>query len=179
VDGVAFDLMDGALAKKASAQLPNPRLPGSINVVAIAGIASVDDGFRRLCREELREYPNVQAIIFRDAVGQVTVFSTSVSVAQQIHALIEPWPADEFRGFATVVSNRPEKARRTASRRTRGVGTTPSPPVDLSEILVGCLPPRKTHFLPPNDYPYRFALETRLITGEPVFRWIPPFLPAP
>ena len=179
VDGVAFDLMDGTLAKKASAQLPNPPIPGSINVAAIAGIASVDDGFRRLCRKELGEFPNVQVIVYRDAVGQVTVFSLSASVARQIHGLIEPWSADEFRGLATVVSNRPEKARRAALRRTRGVCAVTSAPADLSEILVECLPPRKIHTLPPDDYPYRFDLETRLGTGEPVFRWIPPFLPAP
>src|SRR5438132_6995731 len=63
IDGHDFELMKGSLAKKASAQLPNPAPRNSINVVAVTGISSIDDSFRRLCQNDLRECPNVGAIM--------------------------------------------------------------------------------------------------------------------
>ncbi len=174
VDREDFELMRGSLAKKASEQLP--QLSACTNIVAITGIAAIDDPFRRLCYSELRAYPNVEVIIYSDIVGQAAAFSLSKPKAQAVISSVEPWRADQFGGFSTVTTFRPETARRSASRKNRkNIYNAGSPP-DLVEIQVEHLSPRKIHFLPPPEYPYRFQLKERLSTGEPIFEWIPPFL---
>jgi len=179
VDGDDFQLMRGALAKKASAQLPSMRT-GHINVVVVTGIAPVGNELRMLVADDLTTYPNVQAIVYGDIVGQATVFSLSKEFAHQVHKRLQSWPADRFRGFSTVTTQRPENARRAKARAripSRWIATTPS---TLVEIGLENLAPKKTYLAPPQDYPYRFELKERLSTGEPIFTWIPPFLtPAP
>lgn len=145
-------------------------------MVAITGISPVDDSFRRLCQNELREYANIGVVIYGDVVGQASVFSLSQNLALQVYERIKPWPADAFGGYSTITTHRPETARRKAAR-----GAGPSniseklPPLELVEIKVQHLPPKQTHFLPPMEY--RFELERRLETGEPIFRWVPPYKP--
>jgi hypothetical protein len=177
VDGHDFELMKGSLAKKASAQLPNPVPQNSINVVAITGISSIDDSFRRLCQNDLHQSANVGVIIYGDIVGQVSVFSLSRTLASQVCKRIQPWAADAYGGFSTVTSHRPETARRRAARDSKPVKSAiESSPQELVELKLEYLPPRRIHPLPPVEYPYRFDLERRLETGEPIFRWVPPFV---
>lgn len=178
VDGRDFELMRGSLAKKAAAQLPDAVPSDCINVVAVTGISAIDESFRRLCRNDLHEYPNVGVILYGDVVGQASVFSLSSALASQVLERIEPWAADEFGGFSTITSHRPETARRKAARESKPVIIpSESNGGDLIEIKMDYLAPRRVHPLPPKEYPYRFELETRLDTGEPIFRWIPPFVP--
>jgi hypothetical protein len=174
VDGHDFELMRGSLAKKASAQLPETVPADCINVVAVTGISPIDESFRRLCQNELHEYRHIGVIMYRDIVGQSSVFSLSSVMASQVHERIEPWAADEFGGFSTITSHRPETARRKAARKPTSAATE-AKPSDLVEIKMDYLAPRRIYPLPPKAYPYRFELETRLDTGEPIFRWIPPF----
>jgi len=177
VDGRDFELMKGSLARKASAQLPNPVPSGSINVVAVTGISPIHDRFRRLCQDELREYPNIGVIMSGDGVGQTSVFSLSAVLASEVYKRIEPWAADEYRGFSTITSHRPETARRKVARGHKyAIDTAKSPLTKLVEMKMDYLAPRQIYTLPPAEYPYRFELEKRLNTGEPIFRWIPPFL---
>lgn len=178
VDGDEFRLMKGALLGKAGAQLPNPAPTGTVNVAAITGIAPVNDGLRQLCHSELQDHPHVPVIVYADIVGQMTVFSLSNELAEQVHRKLERLPADEFGGFATITSYRPENARRLAARQTQpATAGDPSRPSGLVELVVKSLPPRRLFTLPPPQYPYRFALDKRLPSGEPVFVWVPPFLP--
>lgn len=170
--------MKGTLAGKASAQLPNPQPPDSINVVAVTGISPIDDSFRRLCETELDDYPNIAVIMYGDVVGQTSVFSLSAVLASEVYKRIKPWAADEYGGFSTITSHRPETARRrTARGHKRPIDTAKSSSKKLVEMEIDYLPPRQTYTLPPAEYPYRFELEKRLEIGEPIFRWIPPFLP--
>jgi hypothetical protein len=176
VDGSSFRSMHGAFAKKASKQLPSSTASGSVNVATIAGIAAVDDGFRGLCHSELQQYKNVEVIVYRDMAGQATIFSNSQVLARQVHDKIKPWPADEFRGFAAVVTNRPEQARRQKARNhCKTPVTPPSVPNELVEVTVECLPSHKVYLMPPMPCAYRFNLQQRLETGEPIFEWVPPF----
>ncbi len=175
VDGNGFQLMAGALAKKASAQLPDLN-PNSINVVAVTGIATADDGLRHLAWSDLSAYPRVQVIIYTDIVGQATVFSLSPTMARSVHDRIQPWPADRYRGFSSVVSFRPENARRANARNNHELCARPFVSPDLVELPVKCLAPKTIFLAPPPEYPYRFELMTRLETGEPIFKWIPPFI---
>ena len=176
VDRGSFRSMKGALAEKASKQLPATSNAGSINVAAVCGIAPVDDGFRAFCHSELQEYKNVDVVVYRDIAGQAAVFSTCATFASEVHKHINPWRADEFRGFASVVSNRPEQARREQARDGKNPNVAAELPTDLVEISVECLSPRKVYVLPPMPCAYRFNLEQRLETGEPIFQWVPPFL---
>lgn len=177
VDGRDFELMKGSLARKASAQLPNPVPADSINVVAVTGISPIDDNFRRLCQNELREYPNVGVIMYGDIVGQTSVFSLSRALASQVRKRIKSWAADEFGGFSMITSHRPESARRKSARDAKAATMTEeSLSQEIVEMKMEYLPPRRIHALPPLEYPYRFELERRLETGEPIFRWVPPFL---
>jgi hypothetical protein len=174
VDGRDFELMKGTLARKASAQLPDPVPPDSINVVAITGISPIDDSFRRLCQNDLREYPNIGVVVYGDVVGQASVFSLSKTLASQVHKRIKPWAADAFGGFSTITSHRPETARRKTARAARPVSITKDfSSQELVEIEMKYSPPTQIHSLPPMEY--RFELEARLETGEPIFRWVPPF----
>jgi len=179
VDGDAFALMRGALAKKASLQLPNPVPSRSINIVAITGIAPVNDQLRLLCWQELNDYPNVQVIMYSDVVGQVAIFSLSEDIAEQVRKRVALWRADEYGGYATVASYRPETARRSAARLVQPVSNIDPVPKGLVEIPISHLPPRRLRVPPPAEYPYRFNLERRLASGEPIFEWVPPFLLAP
>jgi hypothetical protein len=112
-------------------------------------------------------------MIYSDIVGQATVCSLSAEKAREVVQRIAPWPADQFGGFSTVMTFRPETARRVAARtHPRAVGRAS----DLVEIRIECLAARKLRPLPPAAYPYRFELKERLPSGEPIFEWIPPFL---
>jgi hypothetical protein len=177
VDGRDFELMKGSLAGKASAQLPNPQPPDSINVVAVTGISAIDDSFRHLCQTELHDYPNIAVIMYGDVVGQTSVFSLSTVLASEVYKQIKPWAADEYRGFSTITSHRPEAARRKAARSHKRAIDVKLSSTNLVEMKVDYLAPRQIYPLPPTEFPYRFELEKRLDTGEPIFRWIPPFLP--
>jgi hypothetical protein len=178
VDGHDFELMRGSLARKVSAQLPNAVSLNCISAVAVTGISPIDDSFRRLCQNELHEYPNVGVILYGDVVGQTSVFSLSSALASQVYQRVEPWTADEFGGFSTVTSHRPETARRKAARESKpAVMPNETNSQELIEIEMDYLPPKRIHPLPPKEYPYRFELETRLETGEPIFRWVSRFLP--
>ena len=177
VDGRDFELMKGSLGKKASAQLPDPAPAASINVVAVTGISPIDDGFRRLCRNDLRAYPNIGVIIYGDIVGQASVFALSQTLASQVYKRIQPWAADAYGGFSTVTSHRPETARRKAARHVKPTSNRSETfSKELVELKLEHLPPKRIYPLPPLDYPYRFELETRLETGEPIFRWVPTFV---
>src|SRR5438445_3888368 len=165
VDGRDFELMKGSLARKASAQLPNPVPSGSINVVAVTGISPIDDSFRRLCQDELRQYPNIGVIMYGDVVGQTSVFSLSRTLASQVYNRIKPWAADEFGGFSTITSTRLETARRKSARDARPATTTKdSLSQEIVEMKMKYLPPGRIYALPSIEYPYRFELETRLET---------------
>lgn len=178
VDGEAFDLMRGSLAREAAYQLPKPAPPGSLNVVAVTGLAPVDGGLRRLCWSELNAYPSVGVIVYATIVGQISVFSRSSSLAERVQRRIEPWPADEFGGFATITTFRPENARRVEARRGQPIVAEAKSPSGLVELRVTHPPARKPLNRPPPEYPYRRELERRLDSGKPIFRMVPPFLPA-
>ncbi len=176
VDGDDFRLMKGTLTGKASAQLPNLVPAGSRNVAAVTGITPVDDNLRRLCFSELRDQPSVEVIAYADIAGQITVFSLLPEAGQQVYERLERWPADEFGGFAAVASNRPENERRRTERKKQATTMSTGTTHGLVEFKVESRPPRKFLVPPPPQYPYRYELEKRLPTGEPIFRWVPPFL---
>ncbi len=178
VDGEEFELMRGVFAGKASAQLPNPPPAGTINATAISGIWVVNDDFRRLCWSELTMFPNVAVIIYGSLAGEMTVFSLSVELADQIRKRIVPWPADEFGGFVPIAFHRGEAERRRAARAAQTLPSHTPLPEGLVEVRISSLPPRRLLVRPPEKYPYRYTLVRRLATGEPIFEYVPPFLPA-
>lgn len=176
VDGSAFTPAGDFLAGKASKQLPNPPETGSINIVCVTGIARVDDDFRRVCANELRTYPNVQVLVYRTLVGETTVFSMTENMAKLVHGLVAPQPADAFQPAYSIFYNRKEKKRRDDARAAGPITRRTDMSVPLSEMPVASLSPQKRYLEPP--IPYRYTLERRLDSGEPVFKSVAPYLPA-
>ena len=174
VDGPAFTPAGDFLARQASKQLPNPPEAGSINVVGVTGIAPVDDSFRRACAAELAAYPNVQVLVYRTLACETTVFSLAQDLAQVVHRLLAPQPADLFQPAYSIIHNREEKKRRDARRAAMTSAPVADVSIHLSEIHVAALPSRKRYLMP--RLPYRYTLERRLKSGEPVFKFVTPYL---
>jgi hypothetical protein len=173
VDGVIHLPPAGAITSKATRQLPNRGGTGALNVVAVTGMARLSPEFRTFCANELLAAENVDAIIYRTFACETTVLSLNQAVANQVHSRIAPLASDEFQPFYFVTFNRPQQHRRKVARTKR----RPSPvhsAADLIEVPVQSLEPRKFFVEPP--LPYRYELDGRLKTGEPKFRYIPPYL---
>ena len=144
--------------------------------MGLTGFAHMTDQFRAFCCESLRAHPNIHVLIYRTYALQTSVLSLDQHCAQQVHSMLTRFAADEFQIFYFVVPNRGEVARRGEARGTSQVKPPQSPPAEgLFELSVDAHPPKA--YLTPQPLAYRFDLQERLPSGEPVFRYIPPYLP--
>jgi hypothetical protein len=171
IDGPAHIPMTGALTGKARKQLGTAGL-GEINVLAVTGVAPVTAAFRAFCGEELRSAPNVGVLVYRRFVGEATVFSLNPELASAVARNIPAQPAQPFQPFYFMFTHRAEAARRQ-ERRQRIVAAESASGVDLAEVEIPSLRPRRVFQEPP--MPYRCNLGQRLPSGEPVFEHIAPY----
>ena len=172
VDGPIHEPIKGSIFKKAAKQLPNPPHEGDINVVGLTGMAHMTDQFRAFCRDNLRAHPNIHALIYRNYAMQTSVLSLNERCAQIVHSMLTRFSPDEFQLFYFVVSNRIEGGRRDKVRGGTAGSAFPSDASGLFELPVDSHPPKK--YLTPQRWAYRYEIQERLPSGEPVFSYVPP-----
>jgi hypothetical protein len=173
-DGPAFQPLPGFLLEKASKQLPQPPENQSINLVSITGLAELDEDMQRLICLELEKHTNVEALVYRGFTGEMTIFSLSDRIAEEIFSRITPRITPEFQPFYYIPYDRSERERR---RLARGENPKPSIEQPSSKLFSRAVPnlPPKLQFSEPN-LPYRKRLIHRAPNGEPTFEVIAPYL---
>lgn len=173
-DGPDFQPLPGFLLEKASKQLPKPPENQSINLVSITGLADLDEDMQRLICLELEKHQNVEALVYRGFTGDMTVFSLSERVAEEVCSRITPRGSPEFQPFYYITDDRSERERR---RLAKGANPTPSAEKPNSKLFSRAVPnrPPNRHFSAPIK-PYRKKLINRSPNGEPIFEVVSPYL---
>jgi hypothetical protein len=172
VDGEQFVPMQGFLLAKAAPQLPNPPEQCAINIVTVTGIAGIDSNLDSLAAAELTQFPNVQALVFRNYPGHTAVFSLTAEIADAIHCRLISQHAPPFQLIYPIIWNRDEFERRretyNAQTPTVRSASLPTPHKRFAKML----PPKRKYRLPVKNY--RYWLADRLPSGEPVFQILTP-----
>jgi hypothetical protein len=135
----------------------------------ISGSPAADSRFWALCEKKLTSTPGLDAVLYRSMLGPIYICSLYPEVVSQIGPLIRVPELIEYPPCYPIVFNRQLRDQRTANE-------IPTPLPERGRVIFAILPDNKPSPVFRPQYPYRFQIPERNKDGEPVFKYVPPFL---